>query len=164
LANDITEPLLYATLTTYQNIKNYTMLREYYQEKQKIWIKDVLENSECKWKIVCGHYPIISTGPHILSQQLQEFLKPLFNDYRVDFYLSGHDHNLQHLIEANTQYIIAGAFSSFSFDYDKSNKRLCKFVSKEAGFVKFEIRKNTIFVEFIGVHGKLLHNFSCTKL
>uniref|UniRef100_A0A915K5D2 Calcineurin-like phosphoesterase domain-containing protein n=1 Tax=Romanomermis culicivorax TaxID=13658 RepID=A0A915K5D2_ROMCU len=44
---------------------------------------------------VAGHHPMYSIGDHGSDKYLIEIFKPLFEEYNVTAYLSGHDHNLQ---------------------------------------------------------------------
>jgi tartrate-resistant acid phosphatase type 5 len=49
------------------------------------------------WLIVCGHYPVFSVGSHGDTDELLVNLLPLLQQYKVDAYLSGHDHLSAHL-------------------------------------------------------------------
>lgn len=63
-------------------------------ERQLVWLEHVLKNSTSTWKIVFGHYPIYSNGPHGDTTELHKTLLPLLKKYGVHLYLSGHDHNI----------------------------------------------------------------------
>jgi tartrate-resistant acid phosphatase type 5 len=64
------------------------------KEKQLEWLEHVLKHSTSKWKIVFGHYPIYSNGPHGNTDELHKKLLPLLKKYGVNIYLSGHDHSI----------------------------------------------------------------------
>ena len=49
------------------------------------------------WLLVVGHYPIFSRGEHGDISELKEYLLPLLIQYKVNAYLSGHDHISEHL-------------------------------------------------------------------
>lgn len=49
------------------------------------------------WTIVVGHYPIFSSGEHGDTNELQRYLLPLLQKYKVNAYFSGHDHISEHL-------------------------------------------------------------------
>lgn len=49
------------------------------------------------WLVVCGHYPVFSVGGHGDTEELLSDLLPLLKRYKVDAYLSGHDHLSAHL-------------------------------------------------------------------
>ncbi|CAH1782025.1 unnamed protein product [Owenia fusiformis] len=82
-------------------------------EENWIWIEEKLRSSRSDFLIVAGHYPILSIGKHGPTDCLMERLKPLLYKYRVNAYLSGHDHNLQHLRhtehEWNVDYFVIGS-------------------------------------------------------
>lgn len=81
------------------------------QQKQFKWLKRVLEK-HADFTVVIGHVPVFSSGHHLDTQYLIEELLPLFRKHRVDLYLSGHDHMLQHLREQgevkSTDFVISG--------------------------------------------------------
>ena len=49
-----------------------------------------------EWKIVFGHYPCHSGGGYSGIKSMREQILPIMKAHNVDFYLAGHDHNLQH--------------------------------------------------------------------
>uniref|UniRef100_A0A6C0J1K5 Calcineurin-like phosphoesterase domain-containing protein n=1 Tax=viral metagenome TaxID=1070528 RepID=A0A6C0J1K5_9ZZZZ len=68
------------------------------REKQLNWFKKSLELSKYKNKIVFGHYPLITYGHHNNEMpQLKKLLLPILKKYNVLAYVSGHDHNSQHI-------------------------------------------------------------------
>jgi len=166
LGDDITINPLRNTDTRPQNIERYVQIVKKYEEKQKKWLEEVLENSTSKWKIVCGHYPVYSMGPHMISRKFQQYISPLLEKYQVDFYISGHDHNLQHIFNKGINYVITGAFSSF---YPKVKQAFpfllyeCRFFSKSSGFAKFEIKDDYILLEFIRSDGQSIYKHFCNK-
>ena len=65
-------------------------------EAQLLWLKENLEKSRARWKVVYGHHPIYSAGAHADSKELIARLLPVVRG-RADVYFAGHDHDLQHL-------------------------------------------------------------------
>ena len=63
--------------------------------------------------IVGGHFPVYSVAEHGSTQCLVQNVMPLLHKYKVSAYLSGHDHNLQHISYTNlgstVEYIVTGA-------------------------------------------------------
>jgi 3',5'-cyclic AMP phosphodiesterase CpdA len=49
------------------------------------------------WLLVVGHYPVFSPGSHGDTDELQTYLLPLLEQYKVDAYFCGHDHLSAHL-------------------------------------------------------------------
>lgn len=56
------------------------------------WLEKVLQNNPQKWTILTMHHPIFSTGDGRDNESLRNALQPLFEKYRVDLVLTGHDH------------------------------------------------------------------------
>lgn len=90
-------------------LQKYYKIYDIYQLEQKKWLENILEKSSYKWKIICGHYPIISGGPHQHVSELSEYMEPLLYKYDIDLYISGHDHNSQLLKKNNTLFMVCGA-------------------------------------------------------
>jgi tartrate-resistant acid phosphatase type 5 len=44
-----------------------------------------------------GHFPVYSVAEHGSTECLIQKVKPLLHKYKVSAYLSGHDHDLQHI-------------------------------------------------------------------
>jgi len=62
------------------------------------WIENQLkEANEYPYVVVVGHFPIYSISAHGPTNCLVEKLQPLLEKYKVTAFISGHDHNLQHL-------------------------------------------------------------------
>uniref|UniRef100_A0A915KPG6 Calcineurin-like phosphoesterase domain-containing protein n=1 Tax=Romanomermis culicivorax TaxID=13658 RepID=A0A915KPG6_ROMCU len=59
--------------------------------------QEILANTDgiADYLFVAGHHPMYSIGDHGSDKYLIEIFKPLFEEYNVTAYLSGHDHNLQ---------------------------------------------------------------------
>lgn len=75
---------------------------------QKAFVEDNLKNSTATWKIIVGHYPVWSIAEHGPTANLVSELKPLIDQYKVDFYFCGHDHSMQHLEQGNAVYVLNG--------------------------------------------------------
>jgi len=64
------------------------------------WADSALSASKAPWKIVMGHHPLLSGGPHGAPKKFVQLTLPkLFCHNPIDFYLSGHEHNFQHLVQ-----------------------------------------------------------------
>jgi len=59
---------------------------------QSEWLEAQLANTEAKWKFVVYHHPAYSSAPRRDNLAVREHWLPLFDKYRVDLALQGHDH------------------------------------------------------------------------
>ncbi|HSK12681.1 MAG TPA: metallophosphoesterase family protein [Phnomibacter sp.] len=61
-------------------------------EQQTPWLEKTLSSNPHNWTIVTLHHPVFSTSGDRDNRVLRELWKPLFDKYRVDLVLQGHDH------------------------------------------------------------------------
>ena len=66
-------------------------------DQQKAWLDAELAKPRGLWTICCAHHPLFSNGGHGDNGILQNDWGRLFVKYNVDMYISGHDHDLEHL-------------------------------------------------------------------
>lgn len=63
-----------------------------YLVKQRVWLEEVLANNPNRWTCVVFHHPIYSPKSTRDNKKTREAFKPLFDRYKVDLVLQGHDH------------------------------------------------------------------------
>lgn len=56
------------------------------------WLREILKQNDQKWTVVTMHYPIYSSKRGRDNVGLRNALQPLFEKYKVDLVLQGHDH------------------------------------------------------------------------
>jgi acid phosphatase len=79
-------------------------------KSQLTWLEQQLKRSDAPWKIVFGHHPIYSSGLYGSDQALIQDLTPLFQKYRVQLYINGHEHNYERTRSIKgTTYLICGS-------------------------------------------------------
>jgi tartrate-resistant acid phosphatase type 5 len=138
-----------------------------YVAKQLIWINDTLKNAsaDVKWKIVVGHHPFYTVGPRITNFDtltVRKTMAKVFEEYKVDVYLSGHDHSLQHLKpEGPTHQFISGAGSELT--EVQQGISYSKFAASEHGFMYFSIDSKRLNVKTINKSGTVLYTTELTK-
>ena len=108
-------------------------------EDQLRLLDQKLESSDARWKVVAGHYPLFSCGGHGDNPELTQKLLPLFQKHKVDFYLAGHDHSLQHTSSMETQFLVSGTGCSLSQKINQQDRRFYPVPSTTPGvcFLKF---------------------------
>jgi len=60
--------------------------------RQKLWVDSLLANNPNKWTAVVFHHPFYSIRPTRDNIRMREAFKALFDKYKVDIVLQGHDH------------------------------------------------------------------------
>jgi len=61
-------------------------------EEQTAWLRDVLENNPQQWTVIIYHHPMFTAREDRHNYELQNQWRDLFNEFKVDLVLQGHDH------------------------------------------------------------------------
>ena len=75
-----------------QGVRIVSMNSNERQWEQAAWLDTLLANNPNKWTILTFHHPILSTAKGRDNKELREMWQPVFDKYRVDMVLTGHDH------------------------------------------------------------------------
>lgn len=62
------------------------------QAEQAVWLDKLLAANKSQWVVCSFHHPIYSTGKDRDNAELRALWKPVFDKYKVDLVLTGHDH------------------------------------------------------------------------
>jgi 3',5'-cyclic AMP phosphodiesterase CpdA len=62
------------------------------QDRQVPWLENVLGENRNRWTVVTFHHPLYSGSVARDNARLRGLWKPIFDKYRVDLVLQGHDH------------------------------------------------------------------------
>ena len=165
---DTTQQVLIAFIDTnplipefYQNAEYGPNVRSQDSTKQKNWLKKTLSDSSpnIKWKIVVGHHPMFTGGSRTEgydTKAIRNSLKPVFDKYNVDVYLSGHEHSLQYIKPAGkTHHFISGAAS------EKTPVKVIpgsKMVASDYGFMLFSVNTDQLLMQTINDRGEIIYS------
>ncbi len=132
-------------------------------DKQTAWLDDELGRSKAKWKIVVGHHPPFTDGIHQIESDMRivrGVVTPLLAKHGVQLMLSGHDHDLQHIVlpDAKTHFAVCGAGGAslrrrFSRNYGPFYRDLT------GGFMNIEVGEKQLRARFFDAHLALLHEW-----
>ena len=80
--------------------EKYLGISDQNTDNQLNWLTAKLQKNDPKivWKVVVGHHPLYSGGKRKNSadtEEMRRVLAPIFNQYQVDAYICGHEHDLQ---------------------------------------------------------------------
>lgn len=173
--DDSTNKVLIAFIDTspfisqyYQSADHADNVRTQDTSAQKRWLEKVLSDPDpnIKWRIVAGHHPLFTGGKRLNSpdtRELNQSFKPLFDRYKVDAYLCGHEHNLQYIKPASgsTHYFVTGSGSELTPTIRHPDGG--KFAVSENGFMLFSLTAPEMLVQVISKDGKLLYKEGIRK-
>ncbi|KAM2329861.1 purple acid phosphatase 17-like [Malus sylvestris] len=129
-------------------------------------LKQALNKSSAKWKIVVGHHAIRSAGHHGDTPELISLLLPMLKAYNVDMYMNGHDHCLEHIssVDNPIQYLTSGAGSkAWRGDIKRYNNRAMKFYYDGQGFMSVKLAGSDAEIAFYDVLGRVLYTWKASK-
>ena len=91
----------------YQGVRIISLNSNEKQEEQEQWLRDLLSHNPQKWTIVTFHHPIFSPKAGRDNPELRSLWKPLFDEFKVDLVLTGHDHTYARTHSEGTAYIVS---------------------------------------------------------
>jgi len=169
---DTTQAVLVAFIDTnpliaefYKNAEYGPNVKTQDSTKQKKWIEKTLSDNSpnIKWKIVVGHHPIYTGGGRreaYDTRAVRQLLQPIFDKHKVDVYLAGHEHSLQHIKVNATNNFISGAAS------ERTPAVLIpgsKMAASEYGFLFFSVTGKKMEVQAINDTGKIIYTTTINK-
>lgn len=170
--NDTTNQVLILFIDTnplipefYSNIEYGPNVRTQDSTAQKSWIEAQLKaaGTNIRWKIVVGHHPMFSGGTRTDgydTKAIRNSLKPIFDKYKVDVYLAGHEHNLQHLVSGKLNHLISGAASEKTAVHMVPESLMA---ASEYGFMVLSATANELLVQTIDDTGKIIYTTTIKK-
>jgi predicted phosphodiesterase len=76
---------------------------------QTAWLRRALTRSKARWRIAVLHHPAFTCGTYLAHPEVVARWVPLFERYRVQLVLSGHDHNYQRFApRRGVRYVVHG--------------------------------------------------------
>lgn len=128
------------------------------------FVKESLENSAARVKIVASHAPFMACKCHGQYEQHQplpgvyELYNPLFQNTGVSLVLSGHNHNYQRYKVDNVTYLSNGlggrSFYYVPQNYHDENVQRIFDTDFGYGFSQFTVKTNTIESKFVSNNGQ----------
>ncbi|CDS92021.1 metallophosphoesterase [Sphingobacterium faecium] len=120
---------------------------------QKKWLIETLSDTDpaIKWKVVVGHHPLYSGGKRKDNKDTKSFeakFATLFDQYGVQAYICGHEHDLQVIRPKNrfTTQFLTGAGSEVRPTGEREGTI---FAAAEPGFMAFTIVGETMLIQAI---------------
>lgn len=142
---------------------NLTKLSSEKVREQTRWLERELASvRNAPWLIVVAHHPLYSNGQHGDGPALQKAWGGLFQRHGADFYLCGHDHDLQHLEIGglHTSFVISGGGGKSIRPMERDDRG--PFSTSSYGFAHLQLTPQKATVRFINDTGGTLHVFERT--
>lgn len=140
---------IFSTCVWFLDTEHFSSAKE-----QINWLSNSLaaESPSCTWKIVGGHHPIFDVGEYRDTSKLVESLLPILESFKVNLYLSGHEHQSQVMFNpalSSVTFLVCGITSE-----RRSNKR-----KPEHPYFVWSNTNELAFVELIATPQQLVYNF-----
>lgn len=121
------------------------------------WLRQTLREASDRWIVVVGHHPIYSAGSHGDTEHLVQSVLPLLEEYGVDLYLCGHDHDQQVLgRSSNVSMILTGSGSKQRPSPAKPHHSELHFATSEHGFASFAVNATHLSERLHSSGGRVL--------
>ena len=113
--------------------------------------------------VVC-HHPLYTNGVHRDNRILIPRWDPLLRQHKVDFYITGHDHDLQHLeFDGHpTSFVVSGGGGAELVNWSVPPEKRGPFGGKVIGFTHLEAAKDGVILRHVGADANQLHAFRKT--
>jgi 3',5'-cyclic AMP phosphodiesterase CpdA len=130
--------------------------------EQKAWLAAQLASAgRGQWTVVAGHHPLFSNGQHGDGTGMIAELAPLLIRNGVQFYLCGHDHDLQH-IELDgwpTSFLVSGGGGAPIRPIQDKKAEREPFARSSFGFLAMRFSKDKAEGAFVGTSMDVLYSF-----
>lgn len=145
------------------NRKSHSDLEKQDKNAQLEWLENTLSKTTATWKIIIGHHPLYTTG--VRRDKMLDVRKaflPIFEKHKVNAYLAGHEHDLQHQKpEGFTHYFVSGTGSEIR--PVTKDEQQTKFAISDHGFMSMQLLKDKLNVQVINFEGKQLYQTTISR-
>jgi phosphodiesterase/alkaline phosphatase D-like protein len=132
-------------------------------ERQRLWLKQALETSRARWKVVYGHVPYINTGvpEYVVTRQIEALFGEMRN--RADVYLAGHHHAMEHLKPIDgVQLFVSGGGGAPTYEVNRDDPRAL-FARQSFGFLTLQADVSTLAIRFYDASAQEIYRYSIRK-
>ena len=139
---------------------SYTLTKQE-RDEQDAWLREQLAQPlETPFLIATAHHPLYSNGGHGDNPILIKEWDALFREHKVDLYLTGHDHDLQHLEFAGhpTSFVISGGGGAKLVEWSRPPESR-GWGSRVLGFTDLEISADSLIVRHVGTQAEAVYAF-----
>ena len=138
------------------------LMTEEERHEQDAWLRvELAKPRTTKFVAVIAHHPLYTNGKHKDNQLLIDEWDGLLREHKVDFYITGHDHDLQHLqFEGHpTSFVISGGGGADLVSWSRDPASRGPWGEKTLGFTDMEIAEDNVILRHIGPKAETLYAF-----
>lgn len=131
------------------------------KEQERFLEAEVKRETRAPWRWMVTHYPMFSDGRYRDDYWVEECWGSTLRENGFSLYLSGHDHNLQHVeVEGYPgSFIVSGAGGANLHEVREARNG---FSSRVLGFNHLHVTREAIHAQYIDTQGECLHSFRRT--
>jgi tartrate-resistant acid phosphatase type 5 len=140
---------------------SFVLTKQEHDEQQAWFEAELAKPRTTPFLAVAAHHPLYSNGKHRDTPKLIAQWDSLLRRYKVDLYLSGHDHDLQHLEFKNhpTSFVISGGGGAELVGWTTQPQERGPWGLRSLGFTDLQISKEEVVVRHIGKDATVLYEF-----
>jgi hypothetical protein len=140
---------------------SFVLTRQQHDEQQQWLEAELAKPRTTQFLAVAAHHPLYSNGQHRDNPKLIAQWDSLLRRYKVDLYLSGHDHDLQHLEFKGhpTSFVISGGGGAELVGWTTPPQERGPWGLRALGFTDLQISKEEVVVRHIGNDATVLYEF-----
>jgi len=129
-------------------------------DSETAWLAGELAKPHAPWLVCCAHHDMFGNGSHGDNGVLMTTWGRLFKQARVDFYVCGHEHTLQHLEIPDwpISFVIAGGGGAKTKAMLRDRRG--PFSRSVHGFAAFDVNGDLATVSLLDADGRTLHEFT----
>ncbi len=140
---------------------NYPRLSTNDWQSETTWLKTELARKDnATWTITTAHHPLYTSGQHGDTKKIIAEWGPLIKEAKLDFYLCGHDHDLQHLEMPGwpTTFLLAGGGGAKIRPMKRDDRG--PFSRSLNGFLHLRLAEDQATGTFVSKSGEIVHQFT----
>ena len=140
---------------------SFVLTRQQHDEQQAWFEAELAKPRKTPLLAVAAHHPLYTNGMHRDNPKLIAQWDSLLRRYKVDLYLSGHDHDLQHLEFKGhpTSFVISGGGGAELVGWTTPPEERGPWGLRALGFTDLQISRNEAIVRHIGKDATVLYEF-----
>lgn len=127
------------------------------------WLRNEINHSDEKFKIIASHCPPYSISKHGPDYILQNILKLSGVIGKFDLFISGHDHCYQKFNIDNTNFIVNGLGGKSKYTFYNNNINLIKKYNSMESILKLCFNEKKISISLVNLENKIIDYFEVMK-